>query len=124
MGVFESLLNNSFVAWQPQRTADGQGGWLLTYSSVGAVQGRLRPRSSSEIDMADQAERRVSHVLYVAADGSVAGQIGRDFLVTPAAEPARIFQVEGVREPSLAGEHLEIDCFQRQLAANEVLSGS
>lgn len=122
--VFNSLLNNSFTAWQPQRADDGQGGWLLSYSNVGTVQGRLRPRGGSELNVADQDERRVPHVLYVKASDTVGSQIGRDFLITPAADATLIFQVQGVREPSLAGEHLEIDCYQRQLAANEVLGGS
>lgn len=124
MSVFESLLNRSFTAWQPQRSDDGQGGWLLSYASVGSVPGRMRPRSGSEFDLADQPEERVDHVLYVSSDDAVGSQIGRDFLITPVGEAERVFQVQGVREPSLASEHLEIDCWQRQLAANEILGGS
>ncbi len=124
MGVFASLLNNTFTIWQPERASDGQGGWLVAYSSLGTVLGRMRPRGGSEMDTADREERNVPHVLYVTAGGSVAEQIGRECLITPAGDAARVFEVQGVREPSLAGEHLEIDCFQRQLAANEVISGS
>ncbi len=124
MGVFDSLLNNGFTAWQPQRASDGQGGWAVTYTAVGVVQGRMRPRSGRETDVADQVEQRVTHTLYVLASGSVAGQIGRDFLITPTGDATRVFEVMGVREPSLAGEHLEIDCWQRQNAANELLVAS
>lgn len=124
MTVFSSLLNRAYVAWQPQRTSDGQGGFVVSFASVGQVQGRMSQRSGSEVDVADSEERQVSHTFFVGADDSVGAQIGRDFLITPADDVNRTFIVQGVREPSLAGEHLEIDCYQRQLAANEVLIGS
>lgn len=122
MSVFSSLLNSTFSAYKPQKTADGQGGWLTTYTNVGTVAGRMRPRAGSELDVADSEEQRVSYVLYVEAADAVGAQIGREWLITDADD--RDYIVQGVREPSLAGKHLEIDCIQRQLAANEVLTGS
>ena len=126
--VFTSMLNNTFVAGQPHRVSDGQGGWLVSYVSLGTVQGRMAPRmGEGETEVADNEEWEVMHVLYVEADDAVGTAIARDYLITlPAAyeDPERVYEVKGVREPSLANEHLEIDCLQRQLAANEVLSGT
>ncbi len=122
MSVFTSLLNGIFAVYKPQKTADGQGGWITSYASVGSVAGRMRPRGGRELDVADSEEQQVPHVLYVKATDAVGMLIGREWLITDA--DGRNYTVQGVREPSLAGKHLEIDCMQRQLAANEVLTGS
>jgi head-tail adaptor len=121
MTVFKSLLNNTFTAWQPQRTSDGQGGWLTTYVSAGTVRGRMRPRSSSEAVVGDREERQVTHTLYVEAGHAVGAQIRRGWLIELG---SLLVEVQAVREPSQADEHLEIDCRERQLESNEVLSGS
>jgi head-tail adaptor len=118
--IFRSLLNNTFTVWQPQRSSDGQGGWLTTYASVGTVLGRMVPRGGSEADVADSEERQMSHVLYV-QPGTVADQVARGWLVTL---NDLTVEVQGVREPSLAGKHLEIDCRERQIGSSEVLVGS
>ena len=107
MTVFESLLNNTFTISRRLRVSDGQGGWPIAYSELGTVQGRIRPASSNERVVAASEEQQISHVLYVLAGSDVArgdlvecGDLAVDVL--------------GVREPSLAGEHLEVDCLERQ----------
>jgi SPP1 family predicted phage head-tail adaptor len=110
MSVFESLLNNDFAVSRRRRTPDGRGGWVIDYVSIGTVRGRLRPvasRSSRERVEAQQQSREITHVLYV-----VAGEnIKRGDRVTL---NSLVVDVEAVREPSRAGEHLEIDCREIQ----------
>jgi SPP1 family predicted phage head-tail adaptor len=108
MSVFESLLNNDFAVSRRRRTPDGRGGWVIDYVSIGTVRGRLRPASSRERAEAQQQSREITHVLYV-----VAGEdIKRGDRVTL---NSLVVDVEAVREPSRAGEHLEIDCREIQL---------
>ena len=108
MTVFESLLNNTFTVERRTRTADGQGGWTIGYAAAGTVEGRIRPAGSVEREVAITEERQISHVLYV-----VAGEhIERGDRVTCG---TLVVEVLGIREPSLAGKHLEIDCLERQV---------
>ena len=107
MSVFESLLNNDFVQSRRRRTPDGQGGWAIDYVSLGAIRGRLRPASSRERTEAQQQGREITHVLYVVAGTD----IKRGDRVTL---NSLVVDVEAVREPSRAGEHLEIDCREIQ----------
>ena len=107
MSVFTSLLNNEFTISRRTRVSDGQGGWPIAYVEIGTVRGRIRPASSNERVVAASEEQQISHVLYVLAGADVergdlveCGDLAVDVL--------------GVREPSLAGEHLEIDCMERQ----------
>lgn len=107
MSVFTSLLNNTFTISRRVRTDDGQGGWEITYLELGTVEGRIRPATSNEREVADSEEQQISHVLYVAH--------GEDVLRGDLVECGDLeVEVLGVREPSLAGEHLEIDCLERQ----------
>ena len=106
MGVFESLLNNTFSVSRRERVSDGQGGWTIVYNDVATVLGRIRPVTGAEAVVAQSEERQITHVLYTLADVDVArgdvvacGNLSVDVL--------------GIREPSLAGEHWEIDCLER-----------
>lgn len=108
MTVFESLLNNTFTVERRTRTHDGQGGFSIGYSSVGSVEGRVRPASSTEREVAAAELRVISHVLYV-VDGE---DIKRGDRVTCG---DLVLEVDGIREPSLADHHLEIDCLERQV---------
>ena len=112
MSVFESLLNNTFTISRRVRTDDGQGGWEISYLELGTVEGRIRPASSTERVVAAGEEQQISHVLYVVhgedierGDQVVCGDLAVEVL--------------GIREPSLAGEHLEIDCLERQPETTE-----
>ena len=109
MTVFESLLNNTFAVERRTRTHDGQGGFTVGYSSVDAnVEGRIRPATSAERQIAAAEGRDVSHVLYV-VDGE---DIERGDRVTCG---DLVVEVLAIREPSLADHHLEIDCLERQV---------
>jgi len=108
MSVFTSLLNHDFCHSRRRQTGDGQGGWVEDLVHIGTIRGRLRPAFSSEREQAAQEQRQISHVFYCrAGEDIVQGdrlQIG-DLVV----------EVQGVREPSLANEHLEADCVEIQL---------
>lgn len=115
MTVFTSLLNNDFTHWRRRRTPDGQGGWVIDYPDELAktVRGRIRPASSREREVAASEEREVTHVFYCQASADVrrgdrlqATSPGSDYVLT--------VEVDALREPSLAGEHLEFDCNERQ----------
>lgn len=107
MTVFESLLNNTVAISRRRRTPDGQGGWAIDYMGVGSVEGRIRPATSAEKTVAQQEERRITHVLYVVAGTDIV----RGDRVTV---QDLVVEVEGIREPSKANKHLEIDCRERQ----------
>lgn len=116
MTVFESLLNNTAAISRRRRTPDGQGGWAIDYVSIGSVDGRIRPATSNEREIALQEERRITHVLYVVAGADIV-RGDRVTVLTGAGQAASlplVVEVEGIREPSQAGEHLEIDCLERQ----------
>jgi len=107
VSLFDSLLNNTFTVERLSETAAGHGNFPQTYASHGTVQGRIRPASSSEKEAAAQEKRQISHVLYVAASADVA----RGDRVTCGELVVRVL---GVRNPSLADHHLEIDCLEEQ----------
>lgn len=110
MVAIERLFNNTFTLYRRDRTADGQGGWTITYASNGTAEGRIRPASSTEREIAMQDRQEISHVLYVLATADIARgdqvELG-----------ALVWDVLGVREPSLANVHYEIDCMETQLEA-------
>lgn len=114
MGVFESLLNKDYSVYRRLRMPDHQGGWALLYTNIGVVTGRLRPATSQEREVAALEERRISHVFYcVHGEDIVRGDaLYGDGIVV---------DVVGVREPSRADHHLEIDCWERQAEATEEL---
>ncbi len=105
--VFASLLNHEFTVTRRTRTSDGQGGFTIGYSSVGTVNGRMRPASSNEKEVASAMQRNISHVLYVEVDAD----IERGDRVT---FEGLTVDVLAIREPSLMGHHLEIDCLEVQ----------
>jgi len=107
MGTFDALLNHEFAVERRARVGDGQGGWTITYISIGTVWGRMRPATANERVRADAEEEQISHVLYVRADEDIA----RGDRVTYG---TLVVEVLGIREPSEAGHHWEIDCLERQ----------
>jgi SPP1 family predicted phage head-tail adaptor len=111
--IFDSLLNNTFVSFRRDRVSDGQGGWMIIYVQNITFLGRIRPASSAEKETAKREERAISHVLYVVhgediarGDLVIGGGIGVD--------------IQGVREPSQAAHHLEIDALETQSESCEV----
>lgn len=109
--VFRRLLNNTFTVHRRDRLPDGQGGWTLLWVSVGTVRGRLRPANSNERVVADSEQQQITHVLYTGAGADVA----RGDRVSCGDTEVEVL---GIREPSLAGHHWEIDCLERQLEAS------
>lgn len=112
MTVFTSLLNNTFTVSRRTRTDDGQGGWEIGYGTSWTMEGRIRPATSNEREVAASEEQQISHVLYV--------EYGEDITRGDRVVCGDLtVEVLGVREPSLAGEHLEIDCLERQPETTE-----
>ena len=114
MGVFDSLLNNTFTISRRVMGDDGQGGHPISYEVIGTAVGRIRPATSAEKAVAQQGQRHITHVLYVRHGVDIARG---DMVVTA----GLMMDVQGVREPSLAGEHLEVDCLEVQREAVEEL---
>lgn len=119
MSVFSSLLNRDFLVFRRVRTSDGQGGWPFVPTQIGEVRGRIRPVSGVERTKALEEGRELSHVFYQVAGGALSVARG-DTLVTE----GLMVEVMAVREPSKAGEHLEVDCREQQGEVNEVEVGS
>ena len=122
--VFISLLNFSFYAVRQERTSDGQGGWSIGFVALPNIQGRLRPANAREREIAAQEQRVITHIFYC----QTTADLGRGDYLSPAEiiidgadlrAADIIVQVEGIREPSTAGEHFEIDCIEYQFAASE-----
>jgi SPP1 family predicted phage head-tail adaptor len=112
VSLIATLFNNSFVQSRRERSDDGQGGWTVAYNVVATLQGRLRPASSEERSIARQDQRHLTHVFYCLAGTDVArGDLLSGDGVT--------VDVLGVREPSRAGHHLEVDCEETQRETNE-----
>jgi len=111
--AIEHEFNNTFTLYRRDRTADGQGGWIVSYALNGTAEGRIRPATSREREVGTQEQREISHVLYVLAGTDIARgdqvELGDD-----------VWDVMGVREPSLAGVHYEVDCMETQ---HEVVVG-
>ena len=107
MKAITSQLNHMFAVYRTERTSDGQGGWLQALGEPWEVLGRMRPASSAERTVAAQEQRQITHVLYTEADSGI---LRGDVVVGAGIEVT----VQGVREPSRAGHHLEIDCVEVQ----------
>jgi len=106
--VFLSMLNNTLTVSRRVRVSDGQGGWTIAYEEVGSIDARVRPLSSKERIVAGSEEQQITHVIYCVADEDITrGDIVED-------EDGWQAEILGIREPSLAGEHWEIDALERQ----------
>jgi len=105
--VFQSLLNNSFNIYRKTSTSDGQGGWNESLVLLGSTEGRIRPANSNERVTAQGEEQKITHVLYV--KGYV--DISKGDVIVCGDLQVRIL---GVRDPSYAHEHLEIDAYEIQ----------
>ena len=115
--VFGSLLNNNFILSRRDRLPDGQGGWAIVWAPNGSTLGRIRPASSAEREAARQEQRAITHVLYMVH--------GTDILRGDRVECGDLtVDVQGIREPSKAGHHLEIDCLEVQHEATVGETGS
>lgn len=107
MTVFDGLLNHTFAAYRRDRIADGQGGWSIVWTDLGTLPGRIRPASSTERDVAQQEGREITHVFYCRVGTGIERGDRLEY-------GDLVVDVQGVRQPSLAGHHLEVDCLERQ----------
>jgi len=121
MTVFESLLNKEYHVARKRRTPDGQGGWAIDYVEIDPIQGRMRPASSSEREVAMLEERVITHVFYCVAGKNIVrgdmvspGNLIIDGANVVSASGEVVVEIDAIREPSQADEHLEIDCRERQ----------
>ncbi len=123
MTIVAAMFNNTFIVARRTRGADGQGGHLISYVVIGAVDGLIRPASSEERALAQQEQRRVTHVLYTAESED----IERGDQVTGA---GLLVDVLGRRQPSGTGHALGItaldhacwDCEEHQQEVTEAVS--
>ncbi len=107
MSLFSTLLNHDFTVRRRTRTNAGHGRWPIGYEDIGTVRGRLRPASSGERQVAAQEGRQITHVFYCEAGADIARGDELD-------GADKTVEVLGVRNPSQAGHHLEIDCLEQQ----------
>ncbi len=107
MALIEMLFNQDVTIWRRTREPDGQGGWLIDYVEVEQARGRLRPASDTEREEALREQRAISHVLYLLHGTDIVrgDQVNVDGIV---------LDVLGIREPSRAGYHIEVDCAEQQ----------
>lgn len=113
--VFATMLNHPMSVYRRDRTDDGQGGWAISYALLGSLSGRIRPASSAEREVAALEEREISHVLYVRYGEDI--QRGDQVELAVGEGGPLVVDVMGVRQPSRAGHHLEIDCMEREIEA-------
>ena len=113
MSALTSMLNKTVTVEIPDRISDDRGGWILIYENAGTLAGRICPTSSNERVVADAEQQQITHVLYTATLTTSTGEtLGRGARVTV---EDLVVEVLGVREPSKAAHHYEIDCLERQL---------
>jgi SPP1 family predicted phage head-tail adaptor len=112
--LFAALRNSAFEQSRLSRVSDGQGGWARAYVDLGEVAGRIRPASAQEREVALQEQRHITHVLYVEAGEDIERGDRLEYIAGDSDRVGLLFEIQGVREPSIAGHHLEIDCLEVQ----------
>lgn len=103
------LLNETVTINRPTRTSDNAGGWTESPTTIGDVQGRVRPTTTGEREASAHQEADVTHVVYTHTSADI--QRGDEL-----AARGVTLHVEAVREPSVTGHHYEIDCRELQRA--------
>jgi len=102
-----ALLNAQLEVWRFTRTSDGMGGWLETWSQVGTVRARLSQPTARERVLADAAQARLTHVVYLPHDADV--RRSDELRLGP-----RALEVLATFEPSVPGTYLRANCEERQ----------
>lgn len=115
-GVFLGLMNRQFSVYRIERTSNNAGGWPETEASLGVITGRLRPITAKEKVVANSEDRETTHILYVPYSNPKAGELDGNEIKRGDLVLYGDLKIEvlGVRDPSLAHEHLEIDCVQME----------
>ncbi len=107
---FENLLNNTATVYRDGTpTSDGQGGWTSTNGSVANISVRVSVGGGSEKRIAYLDARQITHVVYCMPGSNV--KRGDKLVI---AEKNLELQVLDVKEPSLMGHHLELECREIQ----------
>lgn len=91
------------------RVHDGQGGWRQDWTEIGSERGKIRPASASERMIAGQQQASVSHIGYLRKGANI--QLGDRLSLDNVG-----YDVIAVREPGLAGKHIEVDLNEAQRA--------
>jgi SPP1 family predicted phage head-tail adaptor len=106
-----ATLSNITLAVQRQTaTRDAMGGQTKSWASLVKVQGRVNPLSSSEMIRHSQDDDRITHKVYVAGTPDIRPL---DRLSHAKLRAGRHLYVKGVREPSLSGNFITIECEER-----------
>ncbi|MFI6105841.1 phage head closure protein [Streptomyces sp. NPDC051310] len=100
-------LNARLEVWRVTTVDDGGGGQETTWALQATVPARLSQPSARERQAADQAESRLTHVIYLRADADVrrGDELRRD---------GTVYEVLATFEPSQPGTYLRADASARQ----------
>ncbi len=115
-GVFLGLMNRQFMIYRIERESNDVGGWPETEVLLGVISGRLRPMTGGEKVVANSEDRETTHILYVPYSNPKAGELDGSEIKRGDLVVYGDLKIEvlGVNDPSLAHEHLEIDCVQME----------
>ena len=101
MRISPALLNNTLTLQTLTEVDDGAGGHTETWVDIGSFKARISPISSNERLMQDKTTAMLTHRVYcdsmdiIESDRIKWGDI--------------VFEIIGIRNPSEAYSHLEID---------------
>lgn len=114
--IFLRLMNRKFQIYRIERVSNNAGGWPEMEVLFGTISGRLRPVNAKEKVVANSEDRETTHILYVPYVNPTVGELNgseiqRGDLVVY--EDLKV-EVLGVNDPSLAHQHLEIDCVEKE----------
>ncbi|MFM9669338.1 head-tail adaptor protein [Streptomyces galilaeus] len=107
MSRIDRLLNASAEVWRATRTPDGMGGWAQAWALASTVRARFSQPSAAERVVADRAESRLTHIVFLRDDADV--QRGDELRTSD-----RVFEVLATFEPSKPGTYLRANCKARQ----------
>lgn len=97
------LLNTSVAVWRTTTASDGMGGWTETTAQVSTQRARISQPSATERSVAQRAESRLTHVVYL--DPSADVRRGDELR-----QGSRVFNVLATFEPSEPNTYLRADC--------------
>lgn len=105
---FLNFLHSTFTVKRRTRTADGLGGYTITYPTVTTVIGKMDPLATvRELIVAGKFSGYITHVLYTKHGENIL----RDDVIEGEGRRVRVL---GIKEPSELGHHLEIQCEEIQ----------
>ena len=99
--ISRGLYNHTLTLQSLTETADSQGGVTTTWTSMGSFSARISPLSAAERLLQNKVTEGITHRIYcdsmdvIEADRILWGDL--------------VFEIKGIRNPSEAFSHLEID---------------